>query len=157
MPQAGAAPSEVMFYHLERMGLEAALTPLLEKCRERSWRALVRGGLKERLELLDAHLWTYRDDSFLAHGLAEDAFAARQPILLTHAGAGNPNAADVLFVIDGAGFETGEGFKRVCVVFDGADSAALAQARAQWKAAKAAGAAVTYWKQGEQGGWTKQG
>jgi DNA polymerase III subunit chi len=58
--------AELWFYHLERTELERALPPLLEKCLERGWRALIRGGSPERLDALDATLWTYRDESFRA-------------------------------------------------------------------------------------------
>ena len=34
--------AELWFYHLERTELEKALPPLLEKCLQRGWRALVR-------------------------------------------------------------------------------------------------------------------
>ncbi|HVK81146.1 MAG TPA: DNA polymerase III subunit chi, partial [Verrucomicrobiae bacterium] len=59
--------AELWFYHLERSELARALAPLLEKSLQRGWRALVRGGSPERLDELDAVLWTYRDDSFLPH------------------------------------------------------------------------------------------
>ena len=36
--------AELWFYHLERGELERALPPLLEKCLQRGWRALVRAG-----------------------------------------------------------------------------------------------------------------
>ena len=57
------------FYHLERSSIETALPPLLEKCLERGWRAVVRGGLPERLEALDQTLWTWKEETFLPHGL----------------------------------------------------------------------------------------
>jgi len=146
--------AELWFYHLERSELERALPPLLEKCLQRGWRALVRGGSEERLDALDATLWTYRDESFLPHGRAGDD-AARQPVLLTSA-PGNPNGAQALFLIDGA--EPGDlaGFERTCLIFDGRDAAALESARSRWKQAKDAGLAVSYWRENAQGGWEKQ-
>jgi DNA polymerase III subunit chi len=145
--------TELWFYHLERSELERALPPLLEKCLQRGWRALVRGGLAERLEALDASLWTFRDDSFLPH--AREGDAARQPVWLTGEG-GNPNCAQVLFLIDGA--EPGDvaSFQRACVVFDGRDEAALESARSRWKQAKDAGIEVSYWRENAAGKWEKQ-
>lgn len=151
----GAGP-EVMFYHLERTALEAALPQMLEKCLERGWRAVVRGTIAERLDMLDEHLWLYRDDSFLPHGLADGPAAARQPVVLTTQPA-IPNQAQVLFAIDGATLDGTDGLTRVCVLFDGGDPDGLARARAQWKAVKAQGRTATYWKQTEAGGWTKAG
>ncbi|NWG53314.1 MAG: DNA polymerase III subunit chi [Hydrogenophilaceae bacterium] len=146
--------AELWFYHLERSELEQALAPLLEKCLQRGWRALVRGSVEERLEALDDALWTWRDDSFIPH--AKDHTAPeRQPVLLTTKD-GNPNGAQALFLIDDA--EPGDlsGFARACLLFDGRDEAALKAARARWKIAKDQGHDVSYWKQDARGKWEKQ-
>jgi DNA polymerase-3 subunit chi len=146
--------AELWFYHLEKTELEKALPPLLEKCLQRGWRALVRGGQAERLEALDDQLWTWRDDSFLPHG-RDGAAAERQPVVLTQK-PGNPNGAKALFLIDGA--EPGDlsGFERACLLFDGRDQAALEKARARWKSAKEAGQLVSYWRENARGAWEKQ-
>lgn len=150
--------AELWFYHLERSDLERALPPLLEKCQQRGWRALVRGGLPERLESLDATLWSYKDESFLPHAVdgAAGVDASRQPVLLTTKG-GNPNSAQVLFLIDGA--EPGDisEFERACLVFDGRDEAALVSARSRWKEAKESGIVATYWFESGDGKWEKKG
>ena len=75
--------SEVLFYHLTESKLEDALPPLLDKSLERGWRVVVQAGDTERRDALDAHLWTFREDSFLPHGTDEQDFAAEQPVLLT--------------------------------------------------------------------------
>ena len=148
------APCEVWFYHLERSGLDHVLPDLLERTLGRGWKAIVRTREPDRIEHLDGWLWSYRDDSFLPHGTADEPQKARQPILLTLA-MDNPNGADVLFVVDGA--EPGElaGYARCMIVFDGRDEAQLAFARNQWKAVKAKGHPAVYWKQQERG-WEKQ-
>ena len=46
---------------------------------------------------------------------------------------------------------------RIVVMFDGRDPEMLAAARAAWKAAKAAGHDVTYWKESPSGKCEKQG
>ena len=46
------------------------LPGLLEKTLERGWRALVRADDATLLDDIDAKLWTWRDESFLAHGRA---------------------------------------------------------------------------------------
>jgi DNA polymerase-3 subunit chi len=147
-------PCEVWFYHLERTGLDQALPELLEKTLQRGWKAVVRTREAARIEHLDSWLWAYRDDSFLAHAPADEPGAARQPILIT-AGFDNPNGADALFLVDGA--EPGElaGYVRCVVLFDGADEAQLAVARAQWSVVKAKGLTASYWKQ-QARGWEKQ-
>lgn len=149
------APCEVWFYHLERTGLDQALPELLEKTLQRGWKAVVRSAEPDRIEHLDGWLWSYHEDSFLPHAPADEPNAARQPVLLT-TGFENPNAADALFLVDGA--EPGElvGYARCVVLFDGADEGQLAAARKQYAKAKADGLAVSYWKQ-QARGWEKQG
>ena len=148
-------PADVLFYHLEYQPLERVLPGLLEKTLERGWRAVVQTGSIERAEALDQSLWTYRDDSFLAHGTAKTGNPADQPVFLT-ADDSNPNAAGVRFLVDGAKASNFTGAERLVFMFDGHDADALASAREQWKAAKAAGCAVTYWQHTEAGRWEKK-
>lgn len=144
--------SEVLFYHLERQPLERVLPGLLEKTLQRGWRAVVQAGNAERIEALDTTLWTYRDDSFLAHGSAKDGFAAEQPIYLT-LNPDTPNGAGVRFLVDGADAPDYVSHVRLVFLFDGNDEEARAKARQQWTAAKAAGCKVSYWKQSAEGRW----
>lgn len=144
---------EIWFYHLERSGLEEVLPGLLDKARERGWRSLVKAPAS-RLEQIDPLLWTWRDDSFLAHGRADGPHAARQPILLTESGE-NLNGAQALFILDGAELGETEDFERCFIIFDGRDETALNAARARWKALKDRGAALAYWRQSPEGRWEK--
>jgi len=151
--------AETLFYHLERRALEDVIPGLLERTRERGWRANVRVGGAERMEALDNHLWTYTEESFLAHGTAADGRAEQQPIYLTTED-DNPNAADVLFLVGGALPDNWAGaplqtFRRIVLLFDGRDEEALSGARAAWKQAKAAGHDVTYWKESPSGKFEK--
>ena len=147
--------TEVLFYQLERQPLDRILPGLLEKTLERGWRAVVQAGTRERLESLDALLWTYRDESFLPHGTASDGFAERQPIFLATDEA-NPNSSQVRFLVDGAECAEFSGYERVVYLFDGHDEGARSLARRQWKAARNSGAEVTYWQQTDRGRWEKK-
>jgi len=148
--------TEILFYHLQRQPLESVLPSLLERSVERGWRVVVQMASDERVEALDAHLWTYRDESFLPHGTPRDGEAAAQPILLT-TGEDNPNAATVRFLIDGAPMPAdAKSYDRIVLLFDGDDEDALAQARARWSEAKAQGFDVTYWQTDERGRWVKK-
>jgi DNA polymerase-3 subunit chi len=149
-----AKACEVWFYHLEQTSLDRALPELLEKTLAKGWRAVVRARDRDRLEHLDGWLWSFRDESFLPHGLAEEPHADRQPILLT-TGFETQNAAQALFLIDDAEPGALESFERCIFLFDGQDEAALAAARARWKTFKQGGTPVSYWKQNERGGWVK--
>jgi DNA polymerase-3 subunit chi len=144
---------EVWFYHLERTPLDQALPELLERTLARGWRALVRSPFPERIEQLDGWLWSYRDESFLPHGVAGEPTEADQPILLTTAEAA-PNRPDALFLIDGADPGPLDGYARCLILFDGRDEAAVAEARRRWKALKGEGLPISYWKQTERG-WEK--
>lgn len=144
---------EVLFYHLTQTPLERTLPELLEKSLQRRWRVLIKSGNAERLVFLDTTLWTYRDDSFLPHGVVGEG-SEHQPIYLT-TGEEEPNNADILFLVDGATypFEKMNGFDRVCLLFDGNDEKAVNAARKDWKAVAAAELPAKYWAQ-KDGRWT---
>jgi len=147
--------ADVLFYHLEARPLEAVLPQLLEKTLERGWRAVVEIGSTERAEMLDAHLWTFREDSFLAHGLSGHETDALQPVLLT-TGSDNPNGANVRFFVDGAVPQSAEGYERIVFMFSGHDPEAVERARDVWRALRQDNA-VTYWQQEPSGRWVKRG
>jgi DNA polymerase-3 subunit chi len=152
--------TETLFYHLERRSLEEVLPGLVEKSLERGWRALIRTDSAERSDALDNLLWTYDDQSFLAHAQMGDGEAARQPVLITLE-EGNPNGAKILFCVGGAKLADWSDasladLARIVLLFDGRDGAALTQAREAWKEAKAGGHDVTYWKESPSGKFEKQ-
>lgn len=148
--------TEILFYHLERASLDGVLPGLLEKTLQRGWRAVVRAGSRERVEVLDGHLWTYRDETFLPHAAGGDG--ARQPVWLTD-GDDVPNDPQILFLVDGAeaALEAIDPLERCVMIFDGNDEDARARARSFWKAAAGAGHDATYWRQSPEGRWEKQG
>ena len=149
--------TELLFYHLERRPLESVLPQLLEKSLARGWRVVVQSSSEERVEALDAHLWTYRDDSFLPHGTFRESLGADQPILLTVQD-DNPNGATVRFLIDRAPVPAdAPAYERIVVLFDGEDEEALAEARDLWRSAKAQGFATTYWQCDARGRWQQRG
>jgi len=149
--------TEVLFYHLQEQPIEKVLPNLLERSLERGWRAVVQASSDDRVDALDAHPWTFSDDSFLPHGTDREATAAEQPIVLTVA-ADNPNGASVRFLIDGAPIPADAGsYQRLVLLFDGGDPEAVAAARERWTAAKAQGFDVTYWQTDERGRWQRKG
>ncbi len=146
--------TEIRFYHLTRARLETALPVMLEKTLERGQRAVVMAGSDERVEALNAWLWTYRDRSFLPHGSAKDGHAEHQPVWLTERDE-TPNGAQVLFLTDGASSARLDDYDLCAVLFDGKDEAALEDARAQWRALKEGEHELTYWQQDERGAWSR--
>jgi DNA polymerase III subunit chi len=146
--------TEVGFYHLRATPLERALPRILERALAEGLRVVVMAGSSERVEHLDALLWTYDDASFLPHGSARDGQAERQPVWLTAADE-NPNAATMLVLVDGVSSARLADYARCCDIFDGNDEAAVQAARERWRQAKAAGHRLVYWEQ-VQGKWEKR-
>lgn len=147
--------AEIWFYHLERQTLDQVLPNLLERTLERGWRAVVQAGSKEHLEAIDNLLWTYRDDSFLPHGLKRDGDPALQPVFLTE-GDTNPNNSNIRFLVEGADLVAADEYERLIYLFDGANEDALTRARQAWKQVKATDHQATYWRQSDAGKWEKQ-
>ncbi|WP_374655096.1 DNA polymerase III subunit chi [Dongia sp.] len=152
--------AEIRFYHLTRSRLEDALIRLLRRILDRPDRAVVIAGSMERVEALNAHLWTFDPASFLPHGSARDGNASEQPVYLTTS-LENPNRAKFLLLCDGAPAPTcddlaAQGFDLVCILFNGQDEEALTAARATWRDYKSAQQQLVYYQQDEDGGWIEK-
>lgn len=146
--------AEIGFYHLTRTSADQALPPLLGRTLATGQRAVVICGTPERVTALDAALWLCPEPDWLPHGTPASGEADLQPIWLTTED-NAPNNARFLFLLDGGSSARLDQFDRVFDLFDGNDEAALAGARGRWKAAKAAGHALTYWQQGQRG-WERK-
>ncbi|MGR3485208.1 MAG: DNA polymerase III subunit chi [Paracoccaceae bacterium] len=148
---------EAYFYHLTRSDAATALRALLGRAVSAGWRVEVRGRDAARMEALDLALWEGPADAVVPHGLAGGP-DDRQPVLLTtSAMAAAADGRDCLMTVDGAEVAPGEvaDSARTCILFDGDDEAAVAQARSQWRGLTGAGIAAVYWAQGE-GGWVEK-
>jgi DNA polymerase III subunit chi len=146
--------ADIGFYHLLTTPLERALPRLLERASGQGHRIVIRAASPERVEHLNALLWTYDDASFLPHGTGRDGNPAAQPIWLSDR-AENPNGATILFLVDGVEAEDMAAFARCIDMFDGNDEAAVEAARGRWRHAQTAGHALTYWQQ-TASGWEKK-
>ena len=145
---------EIGFYHLSSTSLERSLPKLLERAWTQGHRIVVRAASPERVEHLNATLWTYEEASFLPHGSVRDGNAATQPIWLTHHSE-NPNDASLLVVVDGVEAEDIGSYARCADLFDGNDAGAVEAARGRWRRAREAGHALTYWQQ-TTSGWEQK-
>ena len=148
--------TEIFFYHLTESTLDEALPALIEKSVARGWRTVIQTGGDTLRDSLNAHLWTYRPESFLAHDGDGCELPQDQPVFLTVT-ADNPNGAKIRFLV-GDAEPAGDlaGYDRVVVMFDGLDQNALQNARDRWKSLKAAGHDLTYWQQGQDGRWQRK-
>ncbi|MDR3505727.1 MAG: DNA polymerase III subunit chi [Acidocella sp.] len=147
--------AEIGFYHLTRSDVFAALPALLGRTLQAGEKALVVCPDEALLKLLDERLWTCANPEWLPHGTAKAPHPEWQPVFLTTQAGENPAQAGFLFRINGADTKA-DGFKRVFDLFDGNDEEAVMAARERWRAAKAEGHTLAYWKQ-EETGWVKAG
>ena len=128
--------TEILIYQLQRQPLERVLPALIEKSLERGWRVIIQAASEERLEALDAQLWTFRDDSFLPHGTWREAEA------------GHCSYCSCARQSD---------YQRIVLLVDGEDPDAVAAALAQQNEGRAKGFEVTYWRPDEEGRWRRLG
>ncbi len=144
---------KALFYHLTRDPLEVTVVNLCTRAVQAGWRVAIRGRDSAQLDRLDQALWLGDKASFLPHGLAGGPHDADQPVLLTTA-PDSPNSPQAVMAVDQAAIDPAEvaGLERLWVLFDGADDAAMALARTQWKAMVAAGVTAEYWSQ-DSGKW----
>jgi len=146
---------QVSFYHLEKQDVNAALPRLLEKVIGAGHKVAVFLADAQRLDDLDAALWTYTPNSFLPHGREGGAHSDLQPIYLTTS-KDVPNNADIVVALDAQLPPSASEFSRCLYMFDSRIDGAIQQARQDWKTFKDAGHDVTYWQQNPNGGWQKK-
>ncbi|WP_306048914.1 DNA polymerase III subunit chi [Oceaniradius stylonematis] len=147
--------TEITFYHLTETALDAALPGLVEKSLARRWNAIVQVPDEGGRDAVDQLLWSYEPVSFLPHGRDGDEPASDHPVFVTATDA-NPNDAAIRFLVRGAEAPADlSSHERVAVMFDGRDDEAVGQARGQWKALKAQGHDLAYWKQTPEGRWER--
>ena len=147
--------TDIGFYQLQTLPLEKALPRLLAKALDAGMRAVVMAATEERIEALNAALWTFEQASFLPHGGPRDGSPEEQPVYLT-TDEENPNGAGVLVLVDGVEPAYLDSFERCLDLFDGSDRDAVEAARARWRRLKDSGHSVAYYQQTPAGGWEKK-
>src|ERR1041384_2410515 len=90
---------DISFYHLINGEAERAVAKLLEKILSSNLRVVVYAENSEKIDFLNAYLWTYSSGSFLPHGSAKEGMAEHQPVWLTSVFE-NPNEASILVTLD---------------------------------------------------------
>jgi DNA polymerase-3 subunit chi len=122
---------------------------------ERGLRMAVVTSTAERVKEFSQKLWGLEDTAFIPHGFEGEPQPEQQPIYLCTDDTAS-NAAAYSFYIDGTAPASLEGRDRISIMFDGADDAAVEQARALWRRFKSENATIRYWKQDEEGRWKDQ-
>ncbi len=147
--------TQLHFYRVSNSPFVPVLAALLRRYFDSGLRTIVRGVSLQRMEKIDKELWSIPGDGFLPHGMANCAYAAEHPILVTiEKRVVGP--ADGLVAIDGAqvGLEEANDFKRISFVFEGQVSDELSSARKHWKLFSDSGHPMQYWDY-KNGRWTK--
>lgn len=142
----------IQFYHLLSTSRERAVPKLMEKALASGARMVMILDGDAALKTMSDALWSNDPAGFLPHGGPRDGHAAKQPIYLTLVDE-NPNAAEVLCVLDGSLPASAPTYKKLLDVFDGNDAEAVTRARTRWAHYKAQGFALQYVKQQPGGGW----
>ena len=146
---------DLIFYELTSTSMEKTLPKLLEKIYDTNQKAVVLIDSEERLETINASLWTYSTLAFLPHGCAKDSNSTsdRQPIWLTTK-IENPNHAEVLLITSGAIFDDNcLGFKKCLDIFDSNIPDNLQQAQKRYQFYQNKGYPCVYWRQTLEGRW----
>ena len=105
----------VDFYQLSRDPVEKVVAQLAGKVLGSGARLLVVATGQEVRQTLSQALWAA--DGFLAHGMAGEPHAERQPILLSDSCAA-PNRAAMVLLADGIWREEAVAFDRAMLLFD---------------------------------------
>ncbi len=148
--------TSVWFYHLLHTKLISALPTLLEKTLASNVNAKILMSDEEQLKDLDNKLWTYKNDSWLPHGMDNERIAKEYPILLSLNDDENINNAKFLFLLMGQDSKKIHDFQRVFVIFDSNDQLQLSQARKQWLEYKKLGVDMQYYQQTPNNSWIKK-
>ena len=100
---------------------------LLEKTKQRGWRALVK--LPEaKLTEMDEYLWTFQESSFLPHGRDDEPLSDMQPITLSSTAQKVENYQAV-FLIGGTDIGEMSGVERCMIMINGRSEADVSRER----------------------------
>lgn len=147
--------TQLHFYRVSNSPFVPVLAALLRRYVDNGLRTVVRGVSLQRMEKMDKELWSIPGDGFLPHGMANSAYEAEHPILMT-VEKRVIGPADGLVAIDGAEVELEEAseFKRISFVFEREASDELNSARKHWKLFSDSEHPMQYWNY-EDGRWAK--
>ena len=142
------------FYHLEGSTVQSVLPGLLEKVRERSWKALVKCH-QDELDELDLFLWTYKDSSFLPHGRDDEPQSDKHPVLLSSR-ANSAEGAQCIILLEGQNIDDLSGVERCIIMINGRNAENVKAERKRWKTLSDSGYKLSYFQQDERGSWVKK-
>lgn len=135
---------QVDFYQLSRDPVEQVLPAIAQRLIDDGARLLVVDGREGALARLSRGLWSWKPDSFLAHGFAVEEAAEAQPILLSEASEAL-NGARHIAMTDGVWRDAALQFERAFLFFD---QESIEGARASWRTlTRAEDVSPRFWRQ----------
>ena len=141
------------FYHLRNGNFAKPAISIAEKVLANSDKLLIIAP-KNELSDLSVQFWSYKTDSFLAHGMGAEDVKDFAPIWLSSDADDNPIAAEYVMLTNGVSLNNFSTFKRVFNIFDGSSQAAIEQAREQWRDwSSHPEHFCRYFTQSQTGGW----
>jgi DNA polymerase-3 subunit chi len=135
--------------------LDDILPDLIERSLQRCGCLTIQFVTEKRCDAIDTLLWTFSEDSFLAHGTSWDDWPDEQNVLLTTS-FHNLNASRERFCLEGAHCPDPDSYERFFIFFDGQIVDQLIRARKEWKNLKNKGYLMTYWQQTLDRRWEKK-
>lgn len=147
--------AQLWFYQLES-SLEKQLAAQLSlRAFERGWPVYIRSTKPDVLREIDHYLWEYDQNSFLPHLMADEEGAAQTPILLGQEER-PPFEPAMELLLHGAQSTDLPSLTRSIIGFSKNDQTLTETVRHQWKKAQEDGLEPVFWRQNQQGRWTKQ-
>lgn len=145
--------ARVDFYRLSRDPAARVLPLIAERVLMLGERLLVVAEDTAAQQAISAAMWAAKPDSFLAHGPADGALAAVDPILIAGTVDGAPaNGARMVALADGLWRDAALDFSRVFLLFD---DSGIDAARTTWRTlGNRDGVERHFWKQ-EDGRWVE--
>lgn len=141
----------VDFYLLSRDPVETALPRIARAVKGAGQRLLVVSADPAQLAALDQALWQQEPEQFLAHGVAGDRHAARQPLLLADSCVAQ-NGATYVALADGQWRDEALAFERVFLFFDDSNRPA---ARQTWTLLRGRDGVERHFWQQDGGRWSE--
>ena len=148
---------QIHFYHLTGTDLGKNVAVLAGKIVGAGQKSLILC-TKLNAETLSSALWETHPETFLAHGLSDDAVNADAPLWLVHDPEMNPIQAEHIIITGGLEVADILSFKRCFLLFDGNSESELSAARAKWKNwSKNEQLSCRYFAQDDAGKWSQKG
>ena len=149
--------TQIVFYRTAPLKLEKTLISLLEKSYEGNHNSLILFENKENCSKINELLWTYDEETFLAHTFEDDTIcnSIKIPIHLSTK-FDSEYKANLLFLVDG--FIPGEikFFERVIIIIDVNDNILMQKYKNYYHEIKSNYKDIVFYKFTDNGKWIKE-